>query len=211
MLEVLPEPAATVVAIAGFTGLRRGEIRGLRWEDYTPASNGSMAMLRVSRSIWGKHETAPKTAKSKAPVPVIAPVAAQLEAYRQQCGNPVAGPMFKNSAGNPLELDKLFWRVMKDIVVLKKLSWHGWHELLLRCRMLWLSLAGEHRLQRFHRSNHVSRHFLDVNVLRRGDIRVPQDGLDDFVIHAQVLEIASQPTPEGRVMFTFTEATATTF
>jgi integrase len=30
----LPEPAATIFATAAFTGLRRGEIRGLRWENY---------------------------------------------------------------------------------------------------------------------------------------------------------------------------------
>src|SRR5271157_2810712 len=32
-LGVLPEPAATIFATAAFAGLRRGEIRGLRWED----------------------------------------------------------------------------------------------------------------------------------------------------------------------------------
>jgi integrase len=35
MLSVLPDPARTVVAVAAFAGLRAGEIRGLRWEDFT--------------------------------------------------------------------------------------------------------------------------------------------------------------------------------
>src|SRR5262249_39660613 len=34
ILAVLSEPAATIFATAAFTGLRRGEVRGLRWEDY---------------------------------------------------------------------------------------------------------------------------------------------------------------------------------
>src|SRR5439155_26133631 len=34
MLNVLSEPAATIVAAASFTGARKGELRGLRWEDY---------------------------------------------------------------------------------------------------------------------------------------------------------------------------------
>lgn len=34
MLAVLPEPARTIVAVAGFTGLRRGELRGIELEDY---------------------------------------------------------------------------------------------------------------------------------------------------------------------------------
>ena len=33
-LNVLPEPAATIFAVAAFTGARRGEIRGMRWENY---------------------------------------------------------------------------------------------------------------------------------------------------------------------------------
>ena len=33
MMEVLPEPARTVVAAAAFTGLRRSELRGLQWGD----------------------------------------------------------------------------------------------------------------------------------------------------------------------------------
>ena len=33
MLVVVPEPAATVMAAAAFTGRRRGEIRGLLWEN----------------------------------------------------------------------------------------------------------------------------------------------------------------------------------
>ena len=32
MMEILPEPAATVVAMASFNGLREDEIRGLTWE-----------------------------------------------------------------------------------------------------------------------------------------------------------------------------------
>ena len=34
MLTVLPEPSRTVVAVAAFTGLRAGEIRGLSWQAY---------------------------------------------------------------------------------------------------------------------------------------------------------------------------------
>lgn len=34
MLTFLPEPAATVVAMAAFTGARKGEIRGFLWQNY---------------------------------------------------------------------------------------------------------------------------------------------------------------------------------
>ena len=53
MLMVVPEPAATVLATAAFTGARRGEIRGLLWENYSAARsvllNPSSASTQTSR------------------------------------------------------------------------------------------------------------------------------------------------------------------
>ena len=49
MITKLDEPARTVVAVAAFTGLPEGEIRGLRWEDFTGEE------LRVRRLIWRTH------------------------------------------------------------------------------------------------------------------------------------------------------------
>jgi integrase len=59
MLAVMPEPAATIFAVAAFTGLRRGELQGLRWEDYEDGQ------IRVSRAIWEGHVNDPKTAAAK--------------------------------------------------------------------------------------------------------------------------------------------------
>jgi integrase len=49
VIEKLPQPAKTVVATAAFTGLRRSELRGLKWEDYKGDE------LRVARSVWETH------------------------------------------------------------------------------------------------------------------------------------------------------------
>ena len=65
ILSMLPEPAATAFAIAAFMGLRHGEIQGLLWEDYRDGE------MHISRSIWNGRVTAPKTRKSRAPIPVI--------------------------------------------------------------------------------------------------------------------------------------------
>ena len=46
MLGVLSEPAKTVVACAAFTGLRRSELRGLRWADLIDDK------LYVNRTVW---------------------------------------------------------------------------------------------------------------------------------------------------------------
>ena len=76
IIETLDEPAATIVAVAAFTGVRKGELRGLCWEDYDGAE------IRVARSWWRHHVSEPKTAKSKASVPVIAQLRDRLERHR---------------------------------------------------------------------------------------------------------------------------------
>src|SRR5580704_8999713 len=98
MLKVLPEPSATAVATAAFTGLRLGELRGLTWESYEPAQNeDSLGWLNVTRSVWRNIIGDPKTAKSKAPVPVITQLAKRLEVHRKRCKSRVTGPIFANS------------------------------------------------------------------------------------------------------------------
>lgn len=71
MVVALTEPAATVVLTAAFTGFRRGELRGMLWQNLEPATATSLATYCVSRSIWNGIATDPKTSKSKAPVPII--------------------------------------------------------------------------------------------------------------------------------------------
>jgi hypothetical protein len=82
MLKVLSEPSATAVATAAFTGLRLGELRGLTWPSYEPAlDEESLGWLNVTRSVWRNTVGDPKTAKSKAPVPVVPQLAQQLDAH----------------------------------------------------------------------------------------------------------------------------------
>jgi hypothetical protein len=54
MLDKLPEPARTVIAVAAFTGLTRS-LRGLKWEDYDGET------ISVRRKIWGEHIGPTKT------------------------------------------------------------------------------------------------------------------------------------------------------
>lgn len=65
VLGVLPEPAWTVVLCAALTGLRKGEIRGLEWEDFSGEE------LRVKRSVWNGVTNEPKTRRSQAPIPIV--------------------------------------------------------------------------------------------------------------------------------------------
>jgi integrase len=128
MLKVLSEPTATAVATAAFTGLRLGELRGLTWASYEPAQDEeSFGWLNVTQSVWRNTVGDPKTAKSKASVPVIPQLAQRLKAHRLRRGNPVAGPIFANSAGHPLDLNASYQREMKDVLKRAGIVWHGWH------------------------------------------------------------------------------------
>ena len=96
----LSKPSATAVAIAAFTKLRLGELRGLAWESFEPAQDEeSLGLLNVTRCLWRSTVSDPKTAKSKAPVPVIPQLAQRLDAHRKRGGNPAGGPIFANPVG----------------------------------------------------------------------------------------------------------------
>src|SRR5882762_2771366 len=121
MLAILPEPAATVVATAAFTGARKGELRGLMWEDY----DGSE--IRVMKSVWRSHVDEPKRPKSKAAVPVIAPLKVLVERHRARCGNVQRGFIFANEQCKPMNLEALAADVIRPALEKAKLPWYGWH------------------------------------------------------------------------------------
>jgi integrase len=127
MLSVLPEPARTVVALAGFTGLRAGEVRGLTWEAYMPGDDNSLGVIRVLRSVWRGRIGEPKNSRSKAPVPLIPQLEALLERHREASGRPASGPIFANGMGKAMDLDSLYHRQMKEPFKAAGIEWEGWH------------------------------------------------------------------------------------
>ncbi len=73
IIGILPEPASTVIALAG---LRRGEIRGLLWENYTGQT------LRITQSVWNSHVNTPKTTAGQDDLPVIPAPKTKLDLWR---------------------------------------------------------------------------------------------------------------------------------
>ncbi len=97
MLSVLPEPSRTIIAVAAYAGLWRGEIQGLDRQDY------SGKKLSIERSIWEGVTDDPKSEESKNAVPVIAALAKILMKF--QHGKPNKGAMFPASNGSPFRLN----------------------------------------------------------------------------------------------------------
>jgi integrase len=108
MLAVLPEPAWTVVLTAAFSGLSKGELRGLEWADFTGK------ILTVNRVVWNSITNDPKTKSRKAPVAVAKQLADALEAHRLRMGKLAEPnlPIFQAGNGKPLNLDNLARRII---------------------------------------------------------------------------------------------------
>jgi len=123
ILAALLEPERTVCAVAAFAGLRKGEIMGLQWADYTGE------LLHVRRSFWQSNETAPKTKASAAPVPCIQPLRKILDTYRKTYAtdSPWIFPCERMGGRKPLNLNNSLRRVIKPRLEAAGLQWHGWH------------------------------------------------------------------------------------
>jgi integrase len=115
--------ACVAVAMMFFAGLRPGEARGARWDDF----DGKQ--LNIRRSIWRTYATEPKTAEASKPVPIIDPLRSLLEELRVTDGNPASGPILRSFKGKPLNLDNLAKRTVRPILKAAGMKWHGWYAL----------------------------------------------------------------------------------
>src|SRR5437899_10795029 len=75
-LEEHPDAKAAVI-VAAFTALRKGELAGLRWEDY----DRKKQELNIVRSVYQGEVDTTKTESSRAPVPVIKTVQKALDEH----------------------------------------------------------------------------------------------------------------------------------
>src|SRR5262245_44395828 len=172
MLTILPEPAATIVATAAYTGVRRGELRGMSWENCKDRES------LIAHSVWQSHINEPKSPKSKAPIPLINQLAQRLEFHRARLGNPECGPMFPNEAGRPMDMNNLLTRVILPV--------------LNRCAVCEKSEAEHQEADHHYRRDaslpvwrgwHAFRRGLATNLYRLG---VPEKTIQAILRHASV-------------------------
>lgn len=129
ILRVLPSRAATMLAVAAYAGLRRGELVGMRWEHYDGHA------LRVEHSVVEGSVGKPKTKASRSAVPVIPQLAKRLDLWWEQCDKPAQGWVFESERGTPLSPNNVLNREIAPALEAAnklrkekdKLVWHGYH------------------------------------------------------------------------------------
>jgi integrase len=152
LLELIPEPYATMVNTAVFTGLRPSELIGLRWRNLHEDS--ITIDERCSRGDWG----APKSEASNATIPVNREVVSRIVRLRNVTVVIRAGtarrryPALKGTGpddlvfasvvkGAPMRDNNVLVRHLKPAARKLGMEWVNW-QVLRRSHATWLKLAG---------------------------------------------------------------------
>lgn len=123
LLGKLHEPYKTMVLLAVLSGLRRGEIFGLRWK-CVDLGEGT---VRVAESNYEGHVAAPKTQASRRMVFVAPVVLEALRALRPALFQP-DDYVFHTDRGTPLNPNNVINRVLHpacDKASIPRVSWHN--------------------------------------------------------------------------------------
>jgi integrase len=148
----IPEPYATMVYVAAFTGLRVSELIGLKWRNVL--SDSISIEERCSRGDWA----APKSEASNATIPVTAAVISRIHQLKGITVEIKAGsairryPAVKSSdpddlvfasvvKGVPMRDNAILSRFIKPAARKLGIGWVNW-QVLRRSHATWLKMAG---------------------------------------------------------------------
>jgi integrase len=125
LLGALTEPCASVVSIAVLTGMRIGEILGLRWKRVDLLG----ANLTVAENYSSGEFGCPKTKSSRRVIPISSAIRRVLEGLRARTNstNP-EDLVFQTAKGTPLSDKNLYNRELApacDRIGQPRISWHS--------------------------------------------------------------------------------------
>jgi integrase len=112
--------AQLVFGFSCLVGLRPSETAGLKWEDFS-----TEGWVTIQRGVVGTHVDDVKTLGSFASVPLIPLMKVLLNRWWEQSGKPVAGWVFPNQRGGPLNLASFTRIVIAPAMKKAKLRWKG--------------------------------------------------------------------------------------
>jgi integrase len=110
-------PDDTIIRVAVYAGLRRGEIFGLRWPDLDAGNGQDGGRLHVRRSLYQGSITTPKTEDSDRVVDVPQRLLDDLEVYKLMSPLIGDGYVFRQPSGRPLDPDR--WHRERLVPILK--------------------------------------------------------------------------------------------
>ncbi|MDA1236264.1 MAG: site-specific integrase [Acidobacteria bacterium] len=122
-MEALPQPYKAIVALAGLSGLRRGELAALRWNDIGPDS------VRVDESVYRGVLGSPKTPRSRRTVKIPTKAVELLEAWRSQ--SKFTEPedfVFAIRTNTPIDLNRALERLIKPLAEKRGLPRFSYHD-----------------------------------------------------------------------------------
>jgi integrase len=139
---LLPPLARTMVLVAAVTGLRRGEIVGLKWMDIDFV-NGA---IHVRRSLVDRIEGPPKTEASKRPLPLVSGLAHVLLSWQQLSSfrKPTDWVFASSSTAGQMPywpgtvMQKVIQPAAREAGIQKHLGWHTFR----RTTATWLLANG---------------------------------------------------------------------
>ena len=111
-------PDDTIVKVALLSGLRRGELFGLMWDDLDPGTGHDGGRLHVRRSIYQGAITAPKTADSARAVDVPQRLLDDLAVYKVMYPPIGDGFVFRQDTGRPMDPDS--WHRERLVPILER-------------------------------------------------------------------------------------------
>jgi len=123
LLEKLDEPCRSMVVVAALTGLRRGEVFGLRWRDV----DLERGFLDVTQAVYEGHIGTPKTASSRRRIPLSGPA---VEVFRSlRLGDPEFDLVFHSRRGTPVRPANMLNRFIHPACEEAGVPKVGWHSL----------------------------------------------------------------------------------
>lgn len=113
------------VAIIALTGVRPGEARGLRWEEW----NRVEKHIAIRRAVWHRVVGTTKTEQSERYVTVTEELREILTDLWKAQGMPLGGYILAGQKGQPVNLDNMAKRVIVPALKGTGTEWHGWYSM----------------------------------------------------------------------------------